>query len=94
MTVFHNVIWKKEFYDGKDTIGDKKCKSWEEYYRVFVEDVMIPEVEKEGMEEFEEMMEQAKDFYEANRERLQEMMDKMKESFILSGMFHKMKCNI
>ena len=29
------------------------------------------------MEEFEEMMEQAKEFYEANRERLQEMMETM-----------------
>lgn len=76
---------KNEFYDGKDTIGDKKCKSWEEYYRTFVEDVMIPEVEKEGMAEFEEMMEQAKDFYEANRERLQEMMKKMEGEFYTIG---------
>lgn len=77
---FRNKIQKdrkNEFYDGKDIMGDKKCRSWEEYYGAFVEDVMIPEVEKEGMEEFEEMMEQAKEFYEANRERLQEMMETM-----------------
>ena len=76
---------QNEFYDGKDTIGDKKCKSWEEYYRVFVEDVMIPEVEKEGMEEFEEMMEQAKEFYETNRERLQEMMQTMEGELYTIG---------
>lgn len=76
---------KNEFYDGKDTIGDKQCKSWEEYYRVFVEEVMIPEVEKEGIEEFEETMKEAKAFYEANREKLQEMMGKMEGELYTIG---------
>lgn len=47
--------------------------------------VMIPEVEKEGMEEFGEMMEQAKEFYEANRERLQEMMQTMEGELYTIG---------
>ncbi len=71
---------RNEFYDGKDTVGEKVCKSWEEYYQTFVNDVMRPEVEKSSMAEFEQIMDEARAFYsENNLDTFQEILNEAKE---------------
>lgn len=57
---------KNEFYDGKDTVGKKVCKSWDEYYQTFVNEVMRPEIDKVSKKELEQIMTEARAFYDEN----------------------------
>ncbi len=68
-TYFENKLLvekKNEFYDGKDTIGEKICKSWEEYYQTFVNEVMWTEIDKDSKKELEQIMNGARAFYNEN----------------------------
>lgn len=54
---------QKEFKDGKDKIGDKICKDANEYYKTFLSEVVIPEMEDYDFSEFLSELDEAKAYY-------------------------------
>lgn len=55
-----------EFKNGKDKVGDKVCKSVDEYYKTFIEDVVYTEMKDYNLDKFSSELDMAKKIYLEN----------------------------
>lgn len=57
-----------EFKNGKDKVGDKVCKSVDEYYKTFIEDVVYTKMKDYNLNDFSSELDEAEKIYAVCRE--------------------------